>query len=227
MHIITYALALDRESDERLAIEYPENLTLKVLHLESYYNYRTVGKNFDLMTSILSNNNFCKIIEVKTQGKKTAAYVLADEIKCSKNEVHYAHIHSKKKRVFAALAQIKDTHKDKIIQTDFINHIKLGLELEGEENITSVRVKPTNCRDELDKTKNKPSCVDCDVICAYTMEDLLDTQHGIGLEDLDLSINYSYFIELIHKKCLKTFNNKKNFYKFSIHSLISYTVYLQ
>ena len=169
----------------------------------------------------------CKKIEVKTQGKKTAAYVLADEIKCSKNEVHYAHIHSKKKRVFAALAQIKDTHKDKIIQTDFINHIKLGLELEGEENITSVRVKPTNCRDELDKTKNKPSCVDCDVICAYTMEDLLDTQHGIGLEDLDLSINYSYFIELIHKKCLKTFNNKKNFYKFSIHSLISYTVYLQ
>ena len=63
MHIITYALALDRESDERLAIEYPENLTLKVLHLESYYNYRTVGENFDLMTSILSNNDFCKMQE--------------------------------------------------------------------------------------------------------------------------------------------------------------------
>lgn len=38
----------------------------------------------------------------------------------------------------------------------------------------------------LIKVKKKPSCADCDSICAYTMEDLLDPQHGIGLEDLKL-----------------------------------------
>ena len=48
-HTILYAMALDRITDERLIRENPENQTLTVLHLESYYNYITIGDQFNLM----------------------------------------------------------------------------------------------------------------------------------------------------------------------------------
>jgi hypothetical protein len=63
-----HALSLDRETDERLIRENPGNITLTVLHLESYYNYRTVGDKFSLMTSVLSNNDYLKSIDIKNEG---------------------------------------------------------------------------------------------------------------------------------------------------------------
>ena len=195
-------MELDRETNERLLRENVENLTLKVLHLESYYNYRTVGKNFDLMTSILSNNQYCKKIEIKTQGTKPIVYVVTDEIKCTKSDVHYVHIHGKKKRVYAALAQIKNENRDIIVDGDLINQIELGLDFEEQHEI-NIRSRPLNCRDELDKTKKKPSCGDCVSICAFTMEDLLDPQYGIGLEDLKLEL-----VSHHHPKTRKMPNSK-------------------
>ena len=180
-HINSYCFALVRETNERLLRENAESLTLKVLHLESYCHYRTVGENFDLMTSILSNNQYCKKIEIKTQGTKPTVYVVTDEIKCTKSDVHYVHIHGKKKRVYAALAQIKNENRDKIVDGDLINQIELGLDLEEEQHEINTRIRPLNCRDELDKTKKKPVYGDCDSICALTMEDLLDPHYGIGL----------------------------------------------
>jgi hypothetical protein len=143
-------LALDRETNERLLRENAEDLTLKVLHLESYYNYRTVGENFDLMTSSLSNNQYCKKVEIKTQGTKPTVYAVTDEIKCTKSDVHYVHIHDKKKRVYPALAHIKNENRDKIVDGDLINQIELGLDLEEEQHEINTRIRPFNCRDELE-----------------------------------------------------------------------------
>lgn len=196
-----HALSLDRETDERLIRENPGNITLTVLHLESYYNYRTVGDKFSLMTSVLSNNDYLKSIDIKNEGKKLVAYVVADEVTCSKSDAHYAHIHGKKQRIYAALSHIKNNHKDKIIEIDFINQIELGLNL-GEAEF-SLRTKPNFCRDELNKTKNKKTCGECDSICAYTMEDLLDIKHGIGLEDLKLELDRHH-----HPKTRKMPNGK-------------------
>ena len=64
MRVCTYAMALDRETDERLTATFEKNFTLTVLHLESFYNYRTVGSNFELNSSILSHHDFCKSIEI-------------------------------------------------------------------------------------------------------------------------------------------------------------------
>ena len=200
-HTILYAMALDRITDERLIRENPENQTLTVLHLESYYNYRTIGDQFNLMTSILSKNEYLKPIEIKNEGKKLVAYIVADEIKCTKSDAHFAHIHGKKQIIYAALSQIKNCYKDKIIDFDFINQIELGLNLG--DNKFSVRIKPNYCRDELDKTKKKLPCGNCDSICAYSMEDLLDSSHGIGLEDLKLELDRHH-----HPKTRKMPNGK-------------------
>ena len=196
-------MALDREIDDRLLRDNPDNLILKVLHLESYYNYRTVGNTYELMTSVLSNNDFCKKIEIKNQGKKPVAYIVADEVKCTKSSVHYANIHNKKYRVYAALAQIKNDYKDEIVDIDFINSFQIGLDVEQSENDISLRVKPHYCRDEMDKTKKKLPCSECDSICSYTMDDLLDPQHGIGLDDLKLELLLHH-----HPKTRKMENGK-------------------
>jgi hypothetical protein len=82
-------------------------------------------------------------------------YFVADEVTCSKSDAHYAHIHGKKQRIYAALCHIKNNHEDKNnhIEIDFINQIELGLNL-GEAEF-SLRTKPNFCRDELYKTKKK------------------------------------------------------------------------
>jgi hypothetical protein len=36
------------------------------------------------------------------------------------------------------------------------------------------------CRAELDRTKKKKTCVECEILCAYSVEDLLDVYHEIG-----------------------------------------------
>ena len=198
-------MALDRATDDRLITENPENFFVKVLHLESYYNYRTIGNNFEIVSSILSNNDYCKQNGIKNLGKKRVAYIAAEEIKCTKSDVHYVNIHNKKNRVFAALAQIKNDNKDKITDVDFINQIEFGIniEQENEENEISLRTKPLFCRVELDKTKKKPACSECNSICSFTMEDLLDPQHGIGLEDLKLEL-----VRHHHPKTRKMENGK-------------------
>ncbi len=212
------ALSLDKETDQRLINENPEHLTLTVLHLESCYNYRTIGPNFNLMTSVLSNNDYLKPIEVKNEGKKSLAYVVTDEIKCPKSDTHYSHIQSKKQRIFAALAQIKDNNKDKIVDIDFINHIDLGLN--RNDNEFTMRIKPNFCRDELDKTKKKRSCGECNSLCAYTMEDLLDHNHGIGLEDLKLELDGHH-----HPKIRKMANGKNRTTQEKARELADHYIY--
>lgn len=217
-HTILHTLSLDTETDQRLMNLSPENYTLTVLHLESCYNFRTIGPNFNLMTSVLSINDYLKNVDIKNVGKKIIAYVVADEIKCSQSEKHYAHIHAKKQRIYAALAQIKETHKDKIVDIDFINKIELGLNLE--ENEISLRQKPNFCRDELDKTKKKRSCCECDSLCAYTMEDLLDLNHGIGLEDLKLELDRHH-----HPKTRKMLSGKNRSTQETARELADHYIY--
>ena len=55
--------------------------------------------------------------------------------------------------------------------------------IENEENI-ELRSKPEFCRAETDSTRTKQPCMDCNSLCAYTMEDLFDSRIGIGINDI-------------------------------------------
>ena len=170
---------MDTETDERLKISNQENLTLTVLHLESYYNYRTVGINFQLVSSILSHHDAVKNIEIIKSGTKQNTYTVADEIKCA-----CLNTHSKKQRIVAAFKQLRNENKDKIINEEFLN-----LDLSPSEiDNTPVRIKPMFCREELDRTKKKNPCAECETLCAYSIEDLLDSNHGIGQADLKIEL---------------------------------------
>jgi hypothetical protein len=144
---------------------YQENLTLTVLHLESFYNYRTPGPNFEFKSSILSHSDVCQKIEISKTGIKPNTYSVIDEIKCANTNSHYANIHSKKQRICAAFTQLKIENKDQDICEEFLNNDFSVNEL---ETTTSLREKPEFCRNELNRSAKKSACVECDSICAFT-----------------------------------------------------------
>ena len=203
LHVCTYALGLDKETDERLAITYKENSTLTVMHLESFYNYRTIGANFELHSSILSHHDICKRIEIYKNSNKLNTYVVTEEIKCTHSNAHYANIHSKKQRICAAFTQLKNENKDKAVEESFLNYCNLSVD--EIENDTTIRVKPKFCRDELEKTAKKLACVECDTVCAFTLEDLLDPSHGIGQIDIKLELEKHH-----HPKTRKIENRQRS-----------------
>ncbi len=53
--IRTYTLALDNQLVISLEKEFPKNQILEFDHIESFYNFRTIGDFFEFETSILSN----------------------------------------------------------------------------------------------------------------------------------------------------------------------------
>lgn len=50
--VTTFAFSLDNNSEKRFDNQATE---LMIQRIESFYNYRTIGEKFDLVTSVLSN----------------------------------------------------------------------------------------------------------------------------------------------------------------------------
>ena len=178
-------MALDRNKDEELSLESPKNTSLTVLHLESFYNYRTCGEKFELKTSILSNHDYCINIQVKSQDSKENKYTVTDEIVCSKSNTHFSNLHAKKQRIIAAMSEIKYGEKS-IIDSDFINYFDISckINIQANNNSNNLRPKPQFCRNEFETTSKKKQCAECDSLCAYSIEDLLDPHFGIGQIDI-------------------------------------------
>ena len=112
--------------------------------------------------------------------------MVANEIKCAGINTHYSNIHSKKQRIVAAFKQIQNENKDKILNEDFLDFDFSTSEIEID---TTVRLKPLYCRDEIERTKKKKPCSECESICAYSIEDLLDPNHGIGQADIKIELD--------------------------------------
>ena len=63
-HVRLIALALDVETDTTIRNQFLQNQTVTVQNLESFYNYRTKGETFELVTSVLSCHDIasnCKL----------------------------------------------------------------------------------------------------------------------------------------------------------------------
>ena len=184
-HVTTISLAIDREIDNRVVSEYPENQFLTVDHLESFYNYQTKGNNFEVCSSILSINDHCKKLKISSEVKKNS-YLVIEEVPCPDLSVHYFTINTKKQRICAALMQIKSnlTNENDEIDT-FQECLKyFTFSLEPEESNQVVRQKPQYCRGIEEGTASKPACAECTAVCAFTIEDILSKKRGIGQKDV-------------------------------------------
>ena len=58
--MVTHVLGLDRELEHLMQINNPTYRTIMISNVESYYNYRSFGVDFKLVSSILSGNNTLK-----------------------------------------------------------------------------------------------------------------------------------------------------------------------
>ena len=58
--MVTHVLGLDRELEHLMQINNPTYRTIMISNVESYYNYRSFGVDFKLVSSILSVNNTLK-----------------------------------------------------------------------------------------------------------------------------------------------------------------------
>ena len=174
-------MALDSETDHRIFEEFQNNNFLTVANLESFYNYRTFGENFELMTSVLSNNDHLKKLEHLNENKKNQ-YVVVNEVPVIESSVHFVTMHSKKQRISAALLQIKE-NIDEISPsfTEILNVFTTRIE---QNEVVTNSLKPQYCRETTEATALKPACQSCTASCSYTLEDILSQTHGIGQKDL-------------------------------------------
>lgn len=177
-HVTTYALAIDEETDRNLNLEFESNNFLTVANLESFYNYRTLGKKYELATSILSNSDYCKKMDIIKSEVKPNQYEVVRETPCESPNVHFMTLSLKKQRINAGLLSIKSNADFEISESfnKILNVFTVAIE-ENEDG--KVRQKPQFCRGLYEISKKKPPCVDCTAICAFSIEDILSSNRGL------------------------------------------------
>ncbi len=67
-------MALESNLDQQLKEKSKTKITLKINHLESCYNYKTIGNNYNIVSSVLSNYTFEIPLESK-KGKTNSEYL--------------------------------------------------------------------------------------------------------------------------------------------------------
>lgn len=174
-------MALDVEQDTRLQNLHQLNQILSVTHLESSYNYRNIGTEFKLATSILSNNDKWKNLEIISQAEKPNRYSVVEEKICSDPVVHFVNIHAKKQRVYAALLQIKTQLPIETAQEEFFNFFTHSI---ANEQVNIEKIKPSYCRGINEAKMRKPACADCNQVCLYPIESVLSTRFGLTQNEL-------------------------------------------
>jgi hypothetical protein len=182
-HVVVHALALDFDTDTRLKDKYPERKTLTINNKESFYNYKTIGDQFQLATSVLSELDLVKMIDKSKSDTRPNESIIVEELPLSDSSVHFNTILAKKQRMNAALLQIKRNITERNVFNDnFFNFFSSHIEPE-EENVV-VRDKPLYCRDVLEITATKKPCIECESVCSYLMDDILDLKNGINQNDI-------------------------------------------
>lgn len=140
-----------------------------------------------MVTSVLSNNEYCKKLDSLNENKKNQYVVVAEEPLVEQN-VHYVTMHSKKQRICAALLQIKEKFGNiSPSVADIFKYFTARNEQDvaRNEKVTSaIKPKPQYCRGYDETTATKPACVNCSTLCSNTLEDILSPTHGIGQTDL-------------------------------------------
>ena len=154
---------------------------VNISNLESLYNYRTVGEDFQIVSSVLSLNESYVEVQMKSEQQKDEIVNFKKEepIPESISLVQYNTIRSKMTRIKTAFSKSKAFENQTcgidfsdLFSTEQSQQISQEIEtssqdLDEEENASIVtgESKPEYCRNESEKTMKKPSCKSCKSEC--------------------------------------------------------------
>jgi hypothetical protein len=97
--IVTYALALDKDLYTRLLNEFPNNKTIVVANLDSFYNFQ-LNKNNELCTTFLSDKNVLQKVKINEESEKeNAEEHIYDEVIYENKKLKWADFADKVNRI--------------------------------------------------------------------------------------------------------------------------------
>ncbi len=171
----TKVYVLDHEDQELYNERYPESYFLTIKNLESFYNYRTIGPDYEYFTSVLSNNNVNNMIKLfipdDQNGTFIPTYSVLKSVDVKEPETNMTTLHLKKNRIIIALNQVEKMNLDDLTVKDFNKNFISSYRREITSNIDEAKELPQTCR--RTGTKTKPPCSNCVSELMYSVDLIL------------------------------------------------------
>jgi hypothetical protein len=138
-HVTTYAIVLDVDTAREIQSYYSSSENIFISNLESFYNYKSIGENFKIVSSVLSlNTQGDTDVKIKDQRKDQEEVNFDVEEICPDTvlSVNYNKISTKMIRIIYALDKINFNRTD----DEFFKYFSLNksnIELDLDENSES------------------------------------------------------------------------------------------
>ncbi len=159
---------------------------MTIQNLESFYNYRTVGVDFSLSSSILSNLNTTIKLTVLTYDENIEFRVINEAVDPVIETTNLLNLHLKKHRITSGFRQIKNNYASNTEwpSENFMNYF---VPVQKQLPVQTVVPYPNYCR-PLPGTEKRPACSNCSQLCAFSMEAILHPIRSIGQVDLNMEL---------------------------------------
>jgi hypothetical protein len=190
-HVQVYVAVLDVNEAKAIQDEHLNTNFVHIANLESLYNYRTVGEEFKIVSSVLSMNESYVDVQMKSdeQNDEIVNFQKETTIPDSVSLVQYNTIRSKMTRIKTAFSKSKafenrtctidfsnlfsSNHSQQISQEEIETSSQDEYDKDNGVESTNAEIsKPIYCRDDSDKTLKKPSCKSCNSQCNLEVNDL-------------------------------------------------------
>lgn len=187
--VLTYAIAVDEEMIASDILENPFNYDIKIPQIQSYYNYRTLGPDYDVVTSVLSfeiENSFIST-SISNEGKMLENNYEPELVREPLTGEKFDVIKRKKVRITSSISKIKDSRR--IINSVENKNIQdyYDLVIGNSEPVKNLNqnINAKFCR-VINISKKKKICKDCIEICSYPIESLLSPKPEDRLTQEDI-----------------------------------------
>jgi hypothetical protein len=178
---LTNCLAIDEIQSQN-----DTHFTLEINHVESYYNFRTVGNDLKLVTSGLSINTNLTDIVAFEKTKQTHKYVIRSEAVIEPIITNFENLYCKKSRIQAIIGEGSFQN----LNNQQLNNMQIYFGRDMSPLTTSrsnPQKNPKYCRATFQSHSN-PACSTCFKNCRYSIEMILDPIKGLSKEDILLEL---------------------------------------
>lgn len=162
--------------------------TIAIKNVESYYNYQTKGDDFQILTTILSNQYQLMDIEFAKEYENSGQSSFVGEEPVVALPINVTNAFMKKYRINSAVNKIKSANEAANINTNTNLYQYFSVDCSKDmaendvNNNNNLVVVPNTCRDQA--TRTKPSCVNCAALCTFTLKSILHPRNPIGQVDI-------------------------------------------
>lgn len=162
---------------------------MQITYVDSFYNYRTEGETFKLVTSGLSSES-APITELKNTINKNVKidqkqYLVIEEQVFPEKEVNFTNLYLKKCRIQAF---IKKANLSQNTNDNFLGYFCLSQFSQGQDKEENT---PIYCR-QTDISNKKQKCLMCKSLCAFPIERILHPQYSISVDDINEELKSHY-----------------------------------